>query len=145
MAKRYAFTATITRLTRLNNSVNANPRYDVEFDNGRTLTTSSDHSFVYGIEGLKGDVQVFVSKANRIVDLRPVTACALSSGDQQAKRRTTTALDAFNLLADSYVTTRKMDMFDGLVELAQNIHGLSYDDAVTYVSEELQEIVASKG
>ena len=57
----------------------------------------------------------------------------------------TTALDAFNLLADSYVTTRKMDMFDGLVELAQNIYELSYDDAVTYVSEQLQEIAASKG
>jgi len=74
MAKRFAFTATVTHLRRMNNSVNGNPRYEVSFDNGRTLTTSSDHSFVYGIEGLKGDVQVFVSKANRIVDLRPATS-----------------------------------------------------------------------
>lgn len=73
MAKRYAFTAKITRLKRLNNSVNGNPRYDVGFDNGATYRTSSDHSFVYGIEGMKDDVQVFLNGRHLIEDLQEVS------------------------------------------------------------------------
>jgi hypothetical protein len=71
--KTYGFTATITRLTRLNNSVNGNPRYEVGFDNARSLQTSSDHSFVYGIESLQGkQVHVFLSRASKIVDLQAI-------------------------------------------------------------------------
>ena len=39
----------VTHLERLNNSVNANPRYRVHTSEGSYIT-SSDESFVYGIE-----------------------------------------------------------------------------------------------
>lgn len=73
MSKVFAFTAVITQLKRITNSVNGNPRYEVTFSNGRTLKTSSDHSFVYDIENLynKADpLQVFVTRSNRICDLQ---------------------------------------------------------------------------
>lgn len=151
--KRYAFTAKITRLKRLNNSTNGNPRYEVGFDNGQTLITSSNHSFVYGINNpeMKGNLEVFVSAANRIVDLQPVSDVGIPSQSEARQNgqeaKPTTALDAYNLLADlcATQTRRPITLFEGLVELTQKMYNLGHHDAVTYVSEELQEIAASKG
>jgi hypothetical protein len=63
----------IVALRRLNNSVNGNPRYDVAFSNGEMHTTSSDAGFCYGITNpeMKGDVDVWLTKAGRIESIRP--------------------------------------------------------------------------
>lgn len=44
-------TGKIDKITRLNNSVNGNPRYEVEI-NGYMLTTKSDAHYSYNIENL---------------------------------------------------------------------------------------------
>jgi len=99
MAKRYAFTATITRLNRLKNSVNGNPRYEVGFDNASTFTTQSDQSFVYGIEGITGEVQVFLSKAGRIVDLQRVPEPSADESPDEILRKIRAYANALKLEA----------------------------------------------
>jgi hypothetical protein len=63
----------ITRLERLNNSANGNPRYRVHFDDATSAVTSSDHGFCYALNNaeMRGDVDVTYTRAGRISDVRP--------------------------------------------------------------------------
>jgi hypothetical protein len=62
-------------LTRLNCSVNGNPRYRVAFTDGSVAITSSDASCAYGIANpeMRGDLRVTFTRAGRIEMLEPVT------------------------------------------------------------------------
>ena len=51
MAKYYKVTGTITEVTRLNSSVNGNPRFTLVID-GKMLTTKSDYMYNYNIDNL---------------------------------------------------------------------------------------------
>jgi hypothetical protein len=65
---------TIDYLTRLNSSVNGNPRFRVHFTDGSSAITMSDAAFCYGIENremLAGPVMVEFTRAGRISDMRP--------------------------------------------------------------------------
>ena len=68
----------IESYTRLNNSVNGNPRYRITFADGLTAQTASDHSFAYGVgnpdmrEG--STVRVEFTRAGRISHMNPVSA-----------------------------------------------------------------------
>jgi hypothetical protein len=67
---------TIDRLTRLNNSVNGNPRYRVHFTDGSSALTTSDAMFCYSINNREmRDVPLVVTwtRAGRIAHLEPVT------------------------------------------------------------------------
>jgi len=129
MTKAYAFTAQITRLKRLKNSTNGNPRYTVGFDNASTLTTSSDQSFVTNIESLKGPVQVFISRAGKIVDLQPATEPLLPLS----------GLGAFERLAEYYRDNSNL-LYDGLVYLAEGVHNIDTEAAKVYVKNYLEHI-----
>lgn len=73
----FELVVTVTSMARLNNSVNGNPRYMIHTNEGSYIT-SSDHSFVYGIEdGLRGAHRwegrrawITLTRANRIEDLK---------------------------------------------------------------------------
>jgi len=118
MAKRYAFTATITRLNRLKNSVNGNPRYEVGFDNASTFTTQSDQSFVYGIEGITGEVQVFLSKAGRIVDLQRVPEPSADESPDEILRKIRAYANALKLEAQDKLPPSWVQRFEALDSLA---------------------------
>jgi hypothetical protein len=64
---------TISRISRINSSVNGNPRYEVGFDDATTAISSSDHGWCYtvGNPGMKvGDtVSVTYTKAGRIENM----------------------------------------------------------------------------
>ena len=75
----------ISFLTRLNNSVNGNPRFRVTFEgNGKTgadwvgghsAITTSDAGFCYGLENRENfdrDVEVTYTRAGRISGIRPI-------------------------------------------------------------------------
>jgi len=55
-----------------------------------------------------------------------------------------TGLDAYNLLLNLSALKFRATLFDGLVALAKEMHGLSEFDAVEYVTEQLHEIVEGK-
>ena len=60
--------------TRLNNSVNGNPRYIVTFDDGSEIITQSDAAISYGITNREYRDQPHdaeLSRAGRLVHLRP--------------------------------------------------------------------------
>lgn len=67
------FTATVTKLQRLQNSINANPRFRVTFDTGAVHMTQSDASFCYAIENpeMKGPVDVWLVKSGKIEHMAP--------------------------------------------------------------------------
>jgi len=134
MSKVYAFTAQITRLKRLKNSVNGNPRYQVGFDNARTLKTASDQSCAFNIEGLKGELQVFISKGNQIVDLQPVTKPLLP----------VSGVGAFEHLARYSLYNPKADLLTGLVFLAEKVHNLDTEAAQLFVENYLKHIGRNK-
>ena len=59
----------IVSVTRLNNSVNGNPRFMLELDNGREYMTSSDASCSYEVDNYarSGDpFDAWLTKAGRI-------------------------------------------------------------------------------
>lgn len=69
-------TRRIDYVTRLNNSVNGNPRFKVHFDDGSSAITQSDASVNYDVENLAHcrnghgyDVLVTFSRAGRITDM----------------------------------------------------------------------------
>ena len=66
---------TIDHLTRLNNSVNGNPRFRVTFTDGSSAITQSDAAFCYGLENPEfrdRPVIVSFSRAGRITHVRSV-------------------------------------------------------------------------
>ena len=66
----------ITKLNRMNNSVNGNPKYGVEFDSGKLGITSSDHGFCYGLtnrENFNCDVRVTWTRSGRVSNIEPVS------------------------------------------------------------------------
>jgi hypothetical protein len=73
MDKAADFTATVTRLERMRNSVNGNPKYRVGFDNGRSHVTMADAGFCYGITNpeMRGQVDVWLTKAGTIRAMSP--------------------------------------------------------------------------
>ena len=70
-------TKTITRIVRLDSSVNGNPRFELGFDDATSAITSSDHGFCYEIgnpemrEGSR--VAVEFTRAGRISSLVSVS------------------------------------------------------------------------
>lgn len=68
-------TLTITDMSRINNSMNGNPRYAIAFDNGLAVYTMSDAGFCYAIgnkdmrEGSR--VTVELTRAGRIRHMAP--------------------------------------------------------------------------
>lgn len=71
--KPYEETLTIKSLTRLRLSTNGNPRFNVEFTNGRTEQTGTDASVGYEIENREWHgvpVIVQFTGAGKIVGLR---------------------------------------------------------------------------
>lgn len=69
-----SFTARIVSVTRLNVSINANPRFRVEFDNETELVTQSDASVNYGIENVElrnVPVDVWLTRNGRIHHMQP--------------------------------------------------------------------------
>lgn len=71
-----SFTARVTHLQRLSNSVNGNPRYRVAFDNGQVYVTMSDASFCYGIDNseMRGDVDVWLNRSGKIEHMAPAVS-----------------------------------------------------------------------
>jgi hypothetical protein len=53
-------TGTITAITRLRNSANGNPRFDVTLDGERTVRTMPDSSWAYDVQNLREGQQVAV-------------------------------------------------------------------------------------
>jgi hypothetical protein len=72
-----AATKQISRIERLNSSVNGNPRYRIGFDDASTAITSSDHAFCYTVgnpEMREGSaVSVEYTRAGRISHMDPVS------------------------------------------------------------------------
>lgn len=67
---------TISFLTRLNSSVNGNPRFRIHFDDGSSAITSSDSMLCYGLENkenIGNPVEVTFTRAGRVSDVRPTT------------------------------------------------------------------------
>lgn len=68
---------TIHTLTRLNNSVNGNPRYRVTFTDGSAHDTSADAGFCYGLtnpEYRNVEVIVTLTRAGRIANIETMDA-----------------------------------------------------------------------
>lgn len=68
-------TRRVSSLTRLNNSINGNPRYRVLFTDGSSAVTKSDAAFCYGIDNpeMRGEVIVKYSRGGRITDMSPLS------------------------------------------------------------------------
>lgn len=66
---------TVSSLTRLNNSVNGNPRFRVHFTDGSSAITTSDAMFCYGIQNPEmrdTELEVEFTRAGRIAHMAPV-------------------------------------------------------------------------
>lgn len=103
IAQRERFATKISRLERIGQSVNGNPRYKVWFENGRSGKTASDHSFVYGIENkeLKGWVTVEMNARGIITDIRKARHIVdITEKDAEMLRSTQTEKESLTILAD---------------------------------------------
>lgn len=80
-------TKTISRIKRLDSSVNGNPRFEIGFDDATSAVTSSDHGFCYeiGNDGMRegSTVGVAYTRAGRIED---VSALDLDTAEGQGRR-----------------------------------------------------------
>lgn len=73
MSNRILAGVRVVSTTRLNNSVNGNPRYTVVFDDGSVIETQSDSAINYGITNPEYRDQPHdaeLSRAGRLVYLR---------------------------------------------------------------------------
>lgn len=69
-------TRTVSRLKRLQNSVNGNPRYRVTFTDGSSALTKTDAGFAYAMTiGWEGQRVTVTIERGVIVDLEPFTSC----------------------------------------------------------------------